>query len=42
MLELKQAITASFIIVTHDQELADQMDRRLVLQDGKLIEQVPA
>jgi len=39
MLELKQAITSSFIIVTHDQELADQLDRKLVLQDGKLIEQ---
>ncbi|PCJ39667.1 MAG: lipoprotein-releasing system ATP-binding protein LolD [SAR86 cluster bacterium] len=39
MLELKQEITSSFIIVTHDQELADQLDRRLVLQDGKLIEQ---
>ncbi len=39
MLELKHAITSSFIIVTHDQELADQLDRKLVLQDGKLVEQ---
>lgn len=39
MLELKQALTSSFIIVTHDQELADQMDRKLVLQDGKLANQ---
>tara|TARA_R110000824_G_scaffold288508_3_gene476721 strand:- start:41319 stop:42008 length:690 start_codon:yes stop_codon:yes gene_type:complete len=36
MLELKEKITASFIIVTHDQELANKMNRRLVLQDGKL------
>jgi lipoprotein-releasing system ATP-binding protein len=39
MMELKHTLTSSFIIVTHDQELADQMDRRLVLLDGKLVNQ---
>ncbi|MDC1436903.1 lipoprotein-releasing ABC transporter ATP-binding protein LolD [Gammaproteobacteria bacterium] len=39
MLDLKQSLSSSFIIVTHDQELADQMDRKLVLIDGKLINQ---
>ncbi len=39
MLELKQTLTSSFIIVTHNQELADQMDRKLVLVDGKLMNQ---
>lgn len=40
MIELKQTFTSSFVIVTHDQELANQLDRRLLLQDGKLVEQV--
>lgn len=39
MLELKQAFISSFVIVTHDQELANQQDRRLILQDGKLVAQ---
>ncbi len=39
MLDLKQSLTSSFIIVTHDQELADQMDRKLVLHEGKLFNQ---
>lgn len=39
MLDLKQSLTSSFIIVTHDQDLADQMDRKLVLHEGKLFNQ---
>ena len=39
MVELKQTFDSSFVIVTHDQELANQLDRRLLLQDGKLVEQ---
>ena len=39
MMKLKQSLTCSFVIVTHDQELADQMDRRLVLLDGQLVNQ---
>ena len=39
MLELKQSFTSSFVIVTHDHELAAQLDRQLLLQDGKLVEQ---
>jgi len=39
MMKLKQSLTCSFIIVTHDQELANQMDRRLVLLDGQLVNQ---
>ena len=39
MQELKESLTSSFVIVTHDQELADQLDRRLVLHDGKLVAQ---
>jgi len=38
-MKLKQSLTCSFIIVTHDQELANQMDRRLVLLDGQLVNQ---
>tara|TARA_R100001143_G_scaffold63278_1_gene69304 strand:+ start:4754 stop:5437 length:684 start_codon:yes stop_codon:yes gene_type:complete len=37
MLSLKEKITTSFVIVTHDQELARMMDRTLLLQDGRLV-----
>lgn len=36
--ELKQQINTSFIVVTHDVELANRMDRVLVLVNGKLSE----
>jgi len=34
--ELNQEMNASFIIVTHEQGLAEQMDRVLVLEEGRL------
>mgnify|MGYP003625969589 CR=1 FL=1 len=37
MLSLKEKITTSFVIVTHDQELAKMMDRTLLLVDGRLV-----
>jgi lipoprotein-releasing system ATP-binding protein len=38
MLELNQELKTSLVIVTHDQSIAAQMDRTLVLEDGKLRE----
>lgn len=37
--ELNAQLQISFVLVTHDTQLAAQMDRTLVLQDGKLVEQ---
>ena len=38
MMDLNQALTISFIVVTHDERLAKSMDRKLILKDGRLHE----
>ena len=39
MLELNQELQTSLVIVTHDQSIANRMDRILVLENGKLKEE---
>lgn len=34
--ELREKLNQTFIIVTHNQELADMADRKLVMKDGKM------
>jgi ABC-type lipoprotein export system ATPase subunit len=36
MLELNQELQTSLVVVTHDHSIAAQMDRILVLEEGKL------
>lgn len=37
MTNLSNELTTSFVVVTHDMELAKQMDKTYLLQDGKLL-----
>lgn len=37
MTELNQQLGISFVVVTHDEELADSLDRKLILKDGQLV-----
>jgi lipoprotein-releasing system ATP-binding protein len=38
MVDLNKSLHTSFIVVTHDEALASTMDRKLMLSDGKLLE----
>jgi lipoprotein-releasing system ATP-binding protein len=35
--KLREELNQSFVIVTHNQELAQQADRMLRMQDGKMV-----
>jgi lipoprotein-releasing system ATP-binding protein len=37
MLELNQELQVSFLVVTHDIELAERMDRVLYMEDGLIV-----
>ena len=38
MLELNEELRTSLVIVTHDHSIAEQMDRVVVLENGRLVE----
>jgi lipoprotein-releasing system ATP-binding protein len=38
MAELNETLSISFVVVTHDERLANSMDRKLLLKDGTLHE----
>jgi len=38
MVELNKTMGTSFIVVTHDEELASSMDRKFMLRDGELFQ----
>jgi lipoprotein-releasing system ATP-binding protein len=37
MLELSKSLQTAFLVVTHDRQLAAQMDQILRLEDGRLV-----
>jgi lipoprotein-releasing system ATP-binding protein len=37
MTDLNQQLGISFVVVTHDEVLADSLDRKLILEDGQLV-----
>lgn len=37
MTELNQQLGISFVVVTHDEALAESLDRKLMLEDGRLV-----
>jgi lipoprotein-releasing system ATP-binding protein len=39
ILRLRQTFNQTFVIVTHNRELADMADRKLVMSDGKILQQ---
>src|SRR5829696_4382187 len=39
--DLRKKFNQTFLIVTHNEELAQQSDRMLVMKDGRIIEDVP-
>ncbi|MFK5986329.1 MAG: lipoprotein-releasing ABC transporter ATP-binding protein LolD [Pseudomonadota bacterium] len=40
LLELNQHYQTSLVIVTHDEQMADSMHRKIVLHDGKIVESI--